>query len=55
MTEDLVQDQITKDLIRIQDCGDQSLVPITEDFHQKHQQDKMVEKDLEIEVMVKNL
>ena len=55
MIEDLVQDQITKDLIRIQDCGDQSLELITEDFHQRHQQDKMAEKDLVIEMMVKNL
>ena len=60
MVQDLDQDQNTRDLILILDCGDQDqMVQITEDSDPKHQQDKTTkdhrEKDLELEVMVKSL
>ena len=60
MVQDLDQDQNTRDLILILDCGDQDqMVQITEDSDPKHKQDKITkdhrEKDLETEVMERNL
>ena len=57
--KDLVQDRTIKDLIRNRVFGDQNQEIDTKDSNPEHQQDKTAEdhreKDLEIEVMVKNL